>query len=65
MSRIYGRMAAIIAKHQIARLVCPSNQRIRPIAAKDTLDSPPSRPSIPSTILKALIAAQTAKSVRK
>ncbi|KUQ04162.1 hypothetical protein AWI08_19180 [Klebsiella aerogenes] len=58
-------MAAIIAKHHIARLYWPSNHKMMPVAAKETDESPPSNPSMPSTILKALIAAQTAKSVRK
>ena len=57
--------AAIIAKHHIDRLYWPSNQRMMPIAAKETLESPPSRPSMPSTMLKALIAAHTANNVRK
>ncbi|MNE41928.1 hypothetical protein D3C80_1360300 [compost metagenome] len=54
-----------MAKHHIDRLYWPSNHKIMPIAANETDESPPSKPSIPSTILKALIAAQTAKSVRK
>ena len=54
-----------MAKHHIERLYWPSNHKIMPMAANDTEDSPPSSPSIPSTILNAFIAAQTAKSVRK
>lgn len=45
----------------------PENARnkIIPIAANETQDNPPSKPSMPSTMLNALMAAQTANSVRK
>ena len=35
-----------LLQHQIARLVCPSNHKIIPIAANETQDNPPSKPAI-------------------
>jgi hypothetical protein len=65
LSKIYGSVATIIAKQNDIRSNWPFIKNNKPREPKVTIDKPPNKPSIPSTILKALIAPTTVITVTK